>query len=261
MDDNKPSEDDFPALTCRQCERAEALGFDFTMAFQPIVDLEAGDIYAYEALVRGLEGEGAGTILAKVNDRNRYRFDQCCRVKAVKLASELDMQARLSINFMPNAIYKPKSCIRTTLAATETYGFPETRIIFEVTEVEEIEDKAHLRHIFDYYKARGFLTAIDDFGAGYAGLSLLAEFQPNIIKLDMGLMRNIDNDVTRQAITEGLLSACDRLGIDIIAEGIETEGELRYLYSRGIRKFQGFLFARPQVEALPVPDIPVMTGA
>jgi EAL domain-containing protein (putative c-di-GMP-specific phosphodiesterase class I) len=171
------------------------------------------------------------------------------------------MQARLSINFMPNAIYKPESCIRTTLAATETYGFPETRIIFEVTESEEISDKAHLQHIFDYYKSRGFLTAIDDFGAGYAGLALLAEFQPSLIKLARGLMRGIDEDVNRQAIAEGVLSACRRLGIDIIAEGIETQGELGYLYDRGVRKFQGFLFARPQLEALPEPQIPHLANA
>jgi EAL domain-containing protein (putative c-di-GMP-specific phosphodiesterase class I) len=253
MSDSDLTSEDFPPLSCKQCERAEALGFDFTMAFQPIVDLEAQEIFAYEALVRGKNGESAGSILARIDDSNRYRFDQACRVKAVKLASELGVQARLSINFMPNAIYKPESCIRTTLAATETYGFPETRIIFEVTESEKISDKAHLQHIFDYYKSRGFLTAIDDFGAGYAGLALLAEFQPNVIKLDMDLIRDIDDDVNRQAIADGVIGACDKLGIDIIAEGIESKGELDYLYDRGVRKFQGFLFARPQLEALPEP--------
>ena len=135
---------DFQELTCNQCINAADLDFDFTMAFQPIVDMEKQDIFAYEALVRGLNGESAGEILGKVNDSNRYRFDQCCRVKAVKLAAELDMKTRLSINFLPNAIYKPETCIRTTIATCKTYDFAVENIIFEVTEVERIDDKTHL---------------------------------------------------------------------------------------------------------------------
>ncbi|MCS3902859.1 EAL domain-containing protein (putative c-di-GMP-specific phosphodiesterase class I) [Methylohalomonas lacus] len=221
------------------------------MAFQPIVDIDQESVFAYEALVRGVNGEGAGQVLSLVNDSNRYRFDQSCRVKAVKLASELGIRQKLSINFLPNAIYKPESCIRTTIAACKTYDFDVENIIFEVTEVEEISDKAHLQNIFTHYKERGFLTAIDDFGSGYAGLGLLAEFQPQLIKLDMELIRNIDQSKSRQSIVSGVIHTCLDMGIDVIGEGIETREELDVLRDKGISKFQGYYFARPAIEQLP----------
>lgn len=242
---------DFQELTCNQCINAADLDFDFTMAFQPIVDLEQRDVFAYEALVRGLNGESAGEILSKVNDGNRYRFDQSCRVKAVKLASELGIKSKLSINFLPNAIYKPESCIRTTIAACETYEFPVENIIFEVTEVERIDDKAHLQNIFEHYHKCGFMTAIDDFGSGYAGLGLLADFSPHLIKLDMDLIRDIDKNPSKQAIIGGVLNTCESMQVDVIAEGVETEAELNHLHGIGVRKFQGYLFAKPEVAALP----------
>lgn len=238
-------------LPCQQCARAPRLGFDFTMAFQPIVDVGAGRVFAYEALVRGRNGEGAGSIIAQVNDDNRYRFDQLCRIKAVQLAARLGIDCRLSINFLPNAVYEPSHCIRTTMAAAEAANLPVNRIIFEVTEVEKIRDHDHLRRIFQYYQASGFGTAIDDFGAGYAGLGLLAEFQPDYIKLDMQLIRDIDQRPPKQAIVRGTLATAADLGIEVIAEGIESSGEFEFLRDLGVTKFQGYLFARPGFETLP----------
>ena len=169
---------------CEDCGKGARLDFGFEYAYQPIVDLETRSIYAHEALVRGPQGEGAATVLAQVNDDNRYRFDQACRVKAIKGASALGMTECLSINFLPNAIYKPELCIRTTLEAARVHGFSLERIIFEVTEGERVEDGPWFAEILREYKRCGFKTAIDDFGAGYAGLSLLADFQPDLIKSD-----------------------------------------------------------------------------
>ena len=202
--------------------------------------------------MRGVDGESAGTVLSWVDDTNRYRFDQACRVKAIKGAKELGMTEHLSINFLPNAIYKPELCIRTTLEAARVNGFPLDRIIFEVTEGERITNSAHLKSIFSEYKKQGFLTAIDDFGAGYAGLGLLAEFQPDIIKLDMALIRNIDADRIRSIIVDSILKVALEIGIRVVAEGIETIGEFTHLREKGIRYFQGYLFAKPALDALPV---------
>lgn len=128
----------FSPAGCEQCRNPEVLGFDFTMAFQPIVNLDTNAPFAYEALVRGLNGEGAGAVLAKVNDDNRYRFDQACRVKAIELAASLRLHAipgcHLSINFLLNAVYRPETCIRSTLAACTAFGFPSEILMFEVTE-------------------------------------------------------------------------------------------------------------------------------
>src|SRR5690606_21524428 len=119
------------------------------------------------------------------------------------IASQLGMETRLSINFLPNAIYKPELCIRTTLEAAKSFNFPIEQIIFETVEGEEVEDGKWLAEILREYKRIGFTTAIDDFGAGFAGLNLLADYQPDIIKLDMDLIRNVHESRSRQAIIKG----------------------------------------------------------
>ena len=235
---------------CRACRDSEALDFKFSYAYQPIVDLVDHTVFAHEALVRGPNGEGAHTILSRLDDSNRYRFDQACRVKAIKIAAQLGLRERLSINFLPNAIYKPEVCIRTTLEAARVHQFPVERIIFEATEGEVINDGKRLAHILREYKRIGFLTAIDDFGAGYAGLNLLADFQPDLIKLDMALVRGVDASRSRQAIVRGVLRMCSDMGVRVLAEGIETPAERDFLIDEGVRLMQGYLFSRPAFEAL-----------
>jgi EAL domain-containing protein (putative c-di-GMP-specific phosphodiesterase class I) len=240
---------------CEACANPQALGFDFAFAFQPIVDLHTRSVFAREALVRGPQGQGAGWVLAQVNDANRYRFDQACRVKAIKSAVELGLQERVSINFLPNAIYRPEICIRTTLAAARVHGFPLDRIIFEVTEGERVDDGPRFAAILREYRRQGFLTAIDDFGAGYAGLRLLSDFQPDLLKLDMDLVRGIDANPARQAIARSVIQLCQDLRIQLIAEGIETAAERDTLAALGVRWMQGYWFARPSMTApQPLPD-------
>ena len=96
------------------------------------------------------------------------------------------------------------------------------------------------------------MTAIDDFGAGYAGLTMLAQFQPHVLKIDMELIRNVHEDAVRQAIVAGIALVCQRLNIDLVAEGVETQAESSYLSQLGIYLQQGYLFARPGWESLPL---------
>lgn len=125
-------------------------------------------------------------------------------------------------------------------------------LIFEVTESERITDIPRVVRIIKDYQGRSFLTAIDDFGAGYAGLNLLAEFQPHIAKLDMALIGDIDQDPVRRAITSGIVATCRQPGCDVLGEGVETAAEYRVLRDMGINLFQGYLFAKPGLETLPV---------
>ena len=238
-------------VVCNHCIDDNELGFDFTMAFQPIINCQTMDVFGYEALVRGVNNESAYSIISKVNDNNRYLFDQLCRIKAIALAAKLGIDSMLSINFLPNAIYKPERCIRTTLEAAKKYQFPTERIMFEFTEVEKIEDSDHIKKIVNYYKALGFKTATDDFGSGFSGLNLLADFQTDIIKLDMGLIRNIHLNTTRQVIISHCLNMMKELNITVLAEGIETMGEYLWLKNAGIELMQGYLFAKPGFESLP----------
>ncbi len=241
------SEAAFPA-GCRGCRAGTTLPFDFTMAFQPIVDIAADRVWGYEALVRGMAGESAGFVLDQVDPDLVYGFDQACRVKAVELAAALlpaDPTLKLSINFMPNAVYEPNACIRATLAAAGRARFDPGRLMFEFTENEKMRDVPHLRRIVSAYRERGFTTAIDDFGAGYAGLGLLAELRPDVLKIDMALIRDVDQSATRRAIVAAIVAMAQAIGIEPLAEGIETVGELETLRGLGIRLCQGFLLGRP----------------
>ena len=235
---------------CGGCRGDNAITFDFEYAYQPIVELSSRSIYAHEALVRGPNGEGAASILAQVNDTNRYSFDQACRVKAVAGAARLGMRESLSINFMPNAVYRPEACIQSTFAAARAHNFPIEQIIFEVTEGERVPDRAHLVEIWRAYERFGFRNAIDDFGAGYAGLNLLAEYQPHIIKIDMDLVRNVDTSFARQAIVKSIVGLCRDLDIAALAEGIETRAERDFLAGLGIDLMQGYWFSKPVFKGL-----------
>jgi EAL domain-containing protein (putative c-di-GMP-specific phosphodiesterase class I) len=229
------------------------------MAFHPIIDIAQGAVWGYEALVRGTGGQSAGYILNQVDEGQQYRFDQACRVKAIELAGKLfprDRDVRLSINFMPNAVYEPAACIRTSLETARRVGFDTRRIMFEFTENERMADTGHVARIIAEYKRLGFVTAIDDFGAGHAGLNLLADFQTDIIKVDMDIIRGIAGSAARQAIIAGIMVMARTLGITVIAEGIETEAELSTLKEAGISLFQGFLFAKPAIEHLPAIALP-----
>lgn len=163
---------------------------DYDFAFQPIINMRNKNVYGHEALVRGVNGSPAETVLSQV--KQKHQFDQACRVKAIKTAHAANIEGMLSINFMPNAVNNPARSLLTTLEACYSYNFPTKNIIFEFNEQELVEDAAHVVNIGREYKKLGFKTAIDDFGAGYAGLNFIANFQPDILKIDMLLIRDIE---------------------------------------------------------------------
>jgi EAL domain-containing protein (putative c-di-GMP-specific phosphodiesterase class I) len=187
-----------------------------------------------------------------VTEETRYRFDQAARVAAIEAAGALfrDRDLRLSINFMPNAVYEPTACIQKTLEAAKRVNFPPHNLMFEFTEDERM-DTAHISRIVDTYRSLGFTTALDDFGAGFAGLGLLARLQPDIIKLDMVLIRDIHTSRAKQAVIAGIMHFAQALDIRILAEGVETQEELAVLRAAGVSLSQGYLFAKPELGALP----------
>lgn len=247
MSDHKP-------ISCEACLDGADLGFDFKMAFQPIIRVSDQSTYAQEALCRGPEGQGARYVLDQVTDENLYRFDQAARVKAIETASRVGIDTGLSINFLPNAVYRPETCIRATLEAASRFQFEKRRLIFEVSETERISDPEHLLGILQEYRTQGFRTALDDFGAGYSGLRLLTRFQPDIVKMDRSLISDIHLQPTKQKIMRNLVSMSIDLGMMIVAEGVERREEAEFLMDLGIDLFQGYLFARPSLESQPPVD-------
>jgi EAL domain-containing protein (putative c-di-GMP-specific phosphodiesterase class I) len=238
---------------CAGCKEGVAQPFAFTMAFQPIVDVTNARVFAYEALVRGPNNEPAGTVLSQVNEENRYAFDQNCRVQAITLAARLGLAetgAKLSINFMPGAIYSPAACIQLTLETAQKVCFPLDALIFEVVESEKPKDHKHLSAIFKEYREHGFKMALDDFGAGYAGINLFLDLAPEVLKLDMDLTRALHTRPLALGFVRMMAGLCSTHGIDLVAEGVETLEEYEALRRCGVHLMQGYLLARPAFEKL-----------
>ncbi len=224
--------------------------FEFSFAFQPIVNATTHEVVAFEALVRGPGGESSADVFSRVSRSNLLHFDQACRLKAIQLASRLNLQKNLNINLLPKSIFLTGLNIRTTLQASLECGFPIENIIFEVSETGRLQDYRRMINIFKNHREYGFQTAIDDFGTGYSGLRLLVEYQPNFIKLDRNLIADIHEDHVRQAIVQAMGLVCRQLSIEMMAEGVEKAEEYRWLHTAGVNLFQGYYFARPTFEAL-----------
>lgn len=223
----------------------------YSYAFQPIVDAAAGEVFSYEALIRGPCGEPAGHVFAQVGAEDLHRLDRESRVAALGMAGRLGIACHLNLNMLPRSVHAAEAELRSLADSAERWCVPLERVIMEVTEGEAIDDRARFAEIMDEYRAVGMKVAIDDFGAGHSGLNLLADFQPDMIKLDMNLVRGIESRGPRQSIARAIATVCSDLGIDVVAEGVETFEEFAWLEHEGVRLFQGYLFAKPGFESLP----------
>jgi EAL domain-containing protein (putative c-di-GMP-specific phosphodiesterase class I) len=231
-------------------EPQDASDPSFTFAFQPIVDVKAHEVFSYEALIRGSANEPADQILGQVQAERLLQFDQEARIAAIELATRLGIGCHLNVNFIPQNL-KSSTSILTALEAASRCNLPIDRLVFEVTEGAGIDDHAQFAATINRFRGLGLIVAIDDFGSGYSGLNMLVDFQPDQIKLDMKLVRGIEHHGPRQAIVRAIRQVCVDLGIDVIAEGVETVKEYVWLANAGIQLFQGFLFAKPAFEAFP----------
>jgi len=160
------------------------------------------------------------------------------------------MRDLLEYQLLPNAVYNPETCIKATIEAADMYDFDLTKLIFEVTESEQIIDKARLQRIFSSYSKRGFKTAIDDYGSGFSRIDWLTDLRPDILKLDMLLIRDIEKCEEKQNVIREVVNVCQLQGSQVLAEGVETQAELDCLLNLGIHLFQGYYLAKPALEEL-----------
>lgn len=228
----------------------------FSFAFQPIVNVRLGQVVSFEALVRGVDNEPAWKVLQQVSNKDIHRFDEELRVKAIHLAAKLGVGCNLNLNLLPEGLELSDSAIASAVETAQQHNISPRRITIEVTEAEIIHDYKRFVNTIDAYRGLGVQFSIDDFGAGYSGLNLLAEFQPDNIKLDMLLVRGVDAHGPRQAVIRGIICTCTDLGIEILAEGVETLEEYYWFRDEGIELFQGYLFAKPGFEHLPTAFYP-----
>lgn len=227
-------------------------------AYQPIVDSFAREVVSYEALIRGAHGQSAFEVLGAVPPAELHRFDAAGRIAAIERAATLGLACDLNLNFMPQSAFASPRILDSTLATARRCGISPDRIVLEVTESEAIQDHRRFAELIDVYRQQGMRVAIDDFGSGHSGLNLLAEFQPDQIKIDIALVRRIEVHGARQSIVRALIGLCRELRIDVIAEGIESMEQLRWLEDEGLCLFQGYLFAKPGFEYLPTPLFPAL---
>ena len=226
-------------------------GWLFSM-FQPIIHARTGELFAQEALLRARNPRtqkilGAGQIINACEKlKLQHQLDQRARQTAILGASEhVSSSAKVFINFLPNTIYDPAICLRTTMEAAERCNLPMSRLVFEVVETEKIPDMDHLRQILDYYRTRGVGTAIDDMGAGFSGVDYITSLKPDFVKLDRELVLAAEASSEGRMQVDRIISASHQHGALVIAEGIETEAQMKLCVDAGVNFLQGFLFAKP----------------
>jgi EAL domain-containing protein (putative c-di-GMP-specific phosphodiesterase class I) len=220
--------------------------------FQPIFAARSLELWGYECLMRGRDLDGKLVSPAVMIDWAKqeqlvFMLDRVCRETHLLTAGQLNLpaHAKLLINFMPTSIYQPEYCLQTTMAAARKGNLEPSRIIFEVVESEEVADHAHLSRILDYYRAHGYGVALDDLGSGYAGLSLLADLNPDLIKIDRGLISKSTTSRIHRSICESLVRIGKDNGKLVLAEGVERPEEMELMRRAGVDLFQGFLFGKP----------------
>lgn len=220
--------------------------------FHPIVEVRTGSVYAYEMLVRAKHPDtgamiGAGAIIDACDAlKLQHQLDQRARKSAIRQAAGLHAnQKRIFINFLPNTIYDPAICLRTTLEAAQEYGVDVQKLVFEIVETEKISDMEHLKNILNYYKTHGISTAVDDMGAGHTSMQYLRELEPDYVKIDRDIIVKAVDDAGVRKQLDGIVNLSKKLGIQVITEGVETEAQLRVSLEAGTDFIQGYLFAKP----------------
>ncbi|QHN02955.1 EAL domain-containing protein [Granulicella sp. WH15] len=225
---------------------------DFVIAFQPIVDVCARRVVAYEALTRTMDGACYPKLIDGMDEKTLRRFDREIAIEAIRRAVELglkDLDVSLCLNLRPDLHPEALDAEYLRLAAG-TCGLSPSEILLEMTEEHKLA-VPELHSLLERNQAAGFYTGVDDFGAGYSGLAMLVECRPEILKLDRSLVRGIDSSDRRQKIVAAFAQIAESMKTSLIAEGVETVAEYEKLRELGIRFMQGYLFASPSVEELP----------
>ncbi|MTI49842.1 EAL domain-containing protein [Sporosalibacterium faouarense] len=220
--------------------------------YQPIVGLKSGDILGYEALSRGPQNSYYFSPLNLFKSAREYDMlwdlELVCRQKALENSQARVGDKKLFINIDPNTIQDKKFKQGFTKLLLQDFNINPYDIIFEINENTAISDYRKLRDALDNYSEQGYQIALDDAGSGYSGLVLLAETHPNFIKIDMSLVRDIDKNKFKQDLMRTFCEFSKNTSIKVIAEGIETENELKTLIELGVEYGQGYLLQEPKEE-------------
>jgi EAL domain-containing protein (putative c-di-GMP-specific phosphodiesterase class I) len=228
------------------------------LVFQPVVSWSRRTTVAYEALTRSHEPSltSPDELLATAEKLGRlHDLGRTIRARAAAALARFPDQMDVFVNLHPADLEDDDLYDRSAPLSRHAH-----RVVLEITERSSIDALSDVGTRMTTLRALGYRIAVDDLGAGYASLSALAILRPDLVKLDMSLVRDVRRDPTRQVVVRALNALCTQLGVITVAEGVETSDELAGVLNAGGDLLQGYLFARPD-SSLPVVDFDAVDQA
>ena len=216
------------------------------MALQPIINASDGSVYGYEALLRSshLILDGPMSVL-RVAERHHMMPEVGMEVarRAGEVMEHLDPGVKLFVNLHPLQL-GDRELLNETMSPLAAYA---DQVVCEITERSRLQGIGGWEDSIDALQSTGFQIAVDDLGAGYNSLSVLADLQPHVVKIDMSIVRNIDSEPRKQRLVDLRVKFGDATGAQVLGEGVETKREAESLVECGIHLMQGYFFGRPQI--------------
>ena len=222
-------------------------GGDLRLAIQPIISAGSGEIYGYEMLLRSTHPTltGPKEVLDAAEQHGMIReLGNVVVARAAEWLMRLPQEIRLFLNVHPGELSDPAS-LCTRLEVLQMWA---PRVVLEITERSRMAPSFSWERALERVKQMGFGIAVDDLGSGYSALSMLAELQPDFLKVDMSIVRDVDTDTHKRRLVDLLCSFAEATDSRVVAEGVETEAEAQALRDAGVQMLQGFLFGMPETE-------------
>lgn len=231
-----------------------------TVLFQPIITNKAREIFGYEALIRGPSDTPlhapVNLFETAVRHGRLVDLELLCREVSIQQFKHLNLPGKLFLNASPETLFQPDFRSGRTLDILKQVGLSPERVVIELTEQYPLDNYDVVREALNHYKEMGFEIAIDDLGAGYAGLRMWSELRPDYVKIDRHFMQDIHEDKVKQEFVRSIRNIARELDCKVVGEGVETAEEYRIVTQMGLEFCQGYYFARPTA----LPDITVSQG-
>ena len=228
------------------------------IAFQPILNMHTGKIFAVEALLRNFRDVGFRSIFelfdTVYNENILYAFDIALREKTFEKFTTIQNYEEMKLFYnLDNRLFEMADFqTGNTNKILKKLGIKKEDICFEISERHEISNNSSIEKVLSHYRDENFCIAIDDFGTGYSGYKLLFDSTPNIIKIDRYFLQDIDKSMKKQLMLRSITNLAIQLGIQVIAEGVETKAELLTCKEIGCHLVQGYLVQHPTKRALEI---------
>lgn len=220
-----------------------------TVYFQCIVANQQATIFAYEALIRGPVNSPLHSPIALFEEATKQgrlvELELLCRELSIQQFQHLKLPGKLFLNASPDTLFQPDFHAANTLEMLKKAKLSPRRVVIELTEHSPLENYQDVREALKHYKEMGFEIAMDDLGSGYSGLRMWYELRPNYVKIDRHFICNIGTDKAKQQFVLSIKNIAKELNCKVIAEGVETLDEFKFIDKIGLPFCQGFYIAKP----------------